>query len=131
VHYTITMKKILVVDDNTEIQELVAIILMAEVYEVDLLSIGDRVANSIRLFKPDLIILDIMMGELDGRVICKTLKSDPKTMAIPVILFSASHEIATAADVSKADDFIAKPFDIDVLASKVKRLISLSKDCKN
>ncbi|MHB1179415.1 MAG: response regulator [Daejeonella sp.] len=63
-----------------------------------------------------------MLGDMDGREVCKTLKSDPQTSHIPVIMISASHNLFNAQEKKcLADDFIAKPFDIDHLATIVNQ----------
>jgi DNA-binding response OmpR family regulator len=70
---------------------------------------------------PDLILLDIMLGSMDGRELCKEVKNTIATHDIPVILISASHNISNAMNQDGApNDFIAKPFDINNLLAKIK-----------
>ncbi len=95
-----------------------------EGFEVKCCETGRGIKDTISTFSPDVILLDIMLGDLDGRDVCRALKSDPKTDHIPVIMISASHNLFDPGDkLGLADDFIAKPFDIDDLASKVHQHI--------
>lgn len=72
---------------------------------------------------PDLFLLDIWMPGLSGTKICRALKNNPKTADIPVILISASLNVAKAATEANADNFIAKPFDMRELVGKIQELI--------
>jgi CheY-like chemotaxis protein len=73
---------------------------------------------------PDLVLLDMLLSGKDGREIVRQLKSDEKTKHIPVIMFSAHPSAERTAFEAGADDFVEKPFDIDVLLHKIERLIS-------
>ncbi len=116
------MKRVLVVDDNEDILNVISIVLDMEGFEVKCCDSGQGIADTISSFNPDVILLDIMLGDLDGREVCKAVKSDPKSGHIPVIMISASHNLLDKdGQVGLADDFIAKPFDIDDLAGKVRR----------
>lgn len=119
------MRRILAVDDDRDILEVLQIILEDSGYEVETLSEAHLLFDKLRDSKPDLILMDIMLGSADGRELCKFLKLQAKTQAIPVIMISASH---TVSDVLKQecapDDFITKPFDIDVLLNKIKKQLA-------
>jgi DNA-binding response OmpR family regulator len=119
------MKRILVVDDNHDILEVINIILEMEGYQVKLCDDGEKVQQLIFEFDPDLILLDIMLGAFDGREICKVLKDSKETRHIPVIMISASHTLIGASETGcGASDFIAKPFEITDLVSKVQRHVA-------
>jgi DNA-binding response OmpR family regulator len=119
------MRRILAVDDDNDILEVLQYILEDSGYEVETLSDGHNLFNTIRQHQPDLILLDIMLGGLDGRELCKHLKLGKETHHIPVIMISASHDIAKIKqDKGSPDDFIAKPFDIDVLLRSIKRQLN-------
>ncbi|MBK0380781.1 response regulator [Mucilaginibacter segetis] len=115
------MRRILAVDDDKDILEVLQLILEDSGYEVETLSDGHFLMDKIRDTKPDLILLDIMLGNLDGRELCKYLKKIDNTLNIPVILISASHTVNTSLNQEGApNDFVAKPFDISTLLSKIK-----------
>lgn len=114
------MKKILVVDDNQEILEAIELILQLEGYEVSALLDARYFSQRLTEFKPDLVLLDVMLGALDGRDLCNLLKTDKLTLHIPVIMISASHSLKDIAGrICYPNDFIAKPFDIHNLIDKV------------
>ncbi|WP_091157760.1 response regulator [Mucilaginibacter pineti] len=113
--------KILVLDDDPDILEIISYILTDKGYEVVSLSSGEEIFQTIRQFSPDLVLMDVMLGEMDGRIICNHLKNGKDTAALPVILISASHNLAASLRQEGApNDFIAKPFDIDRLLQKVE-----------
>lgn len=119
------MKKVLVVDDNEDILSIISIVLDMEGFQVRCCDNGHAVSDVIQSFSPDIILLDIMLGDMDGREVCKFLKSNPATLHIPVIMISASHNLFNKHENDcLADDFIAKPFDIDNLAMKVNQHIN-------
>lgn len=72
---------------------------------------------------PDLLLLDVWMSGHDGRDICKVLKQNDDTSQIPVIMISASPELKKSATEAGADDFLEKPFDIELLLKKIELLI--------
>ncbi|HKG08304.1 MAG TPA: response regulator [Pedobacter sp.] len=113
--------KILAVDDDRDIVEVIKIILEDEGYEVSTLTSGIDVLKVIALIRPDLILLDVMLGGIDGRDICRQIKNHDLFKAIPVIMISASHNLQSLLEFpGSPDDFIAKPFDIDRLVKIVK-----------
>ncbi|HUZ59565.1 MAG TPA: response regulator, partial [Hanamia sp.] len=85
------MARILVIDDDKAVLEVVETILVKEGYDVEIISDWRVVFTKIKEYKPDLVILDIFISGADGRVICKELKKSKTTLKIPVILFSASN----------------------------------------
>ena len=114
------MKKILVVDDNEEILEVIELILKLEGYNISGLMDVSHFSKRINEFKPDLILLDVMLGAFDGRDLCNLLKSDQSTLHIPVIMISASHNLKDSkGNVCSPNDFIAKPFDVSNLINKI------------
>jgi two-component system phosphate regulon response regulator PhoB len=117
------MKRILAVDDNTDILSVLRYILEDSGYKVDTLSDGHHLFEKINEHTPDLILLDIMLGDdLDGRVLCRNVKDKPETHDIPVILISATHDKNDLFNSMGApDDFIAKPFDMYVLLNSIER----------
>ena len=116
-------KKVLVVDDDEGILDALSLILEESGYVVSALASGDQTLNKTEQFKPDLILLDVLMSGSDGRTICKLLKNQKRTKSIPIIMISAHPGAAKGSLECGADDFIAKPFDSDDLLNKVERYI--------
>lgn len=117
-------KRILAVEDEPDILEILKLIFSGEGYDVETSSSGKDVFSIINTFHPHVIVMDIMLGELDGRDICKNLKSNNSTNHIPVIMVSAHPGIEkTISDVG-ANDFLPKPFDINELLDKVQNHMS-------
>lgn len=119
------MRKIIVVDDNEDILEIIKLILEGYDYEVVTLADGGLLFDCIREFKPDLILLDIMLGNMDGRELCKAMREKDETKDIPVIFVSASHSLSDRFIAMGSNvDFLAKPFDINELIDKVEMSLS-------
>lgn len=121
------MRRILAVDDDHDILEVLQFILEDSGYKVDTLSDGSHLMDTIRDKHPDLILLDIMLGNMDGRELCKEVKRQATTRNIPVIMISASHNAGGFLNHDNGpDDFIEKPFDINVLLDSIKRQFGAS-----
>lgn len=119
------MSTILVVDDDKDILDVLRYVLEDSGYEVTTLSDGHYLFDSIKAQKPDLILLDVMLGGLDGRDLCKQVKAEVETEKIPVIMISATHHRADAEHEQGApDDFLEKPFDIPVLLHSIERQLA-------
>ena len=114
------MKRILTVDDNKDILEILRYILEESGYEVDTLSDGHRFFEQIHKHMPDLILLDVMLGDMDGRELCKMVKTMQATQNIPVIMISATHTMSNIKQTCAPDAFLAKPFDIKALLRIIK-----------
>jgi DNA-binding response OmpR family regulator len=112
--------KILVIDDEASILHAVQIFLQQEGYQVEATDrynkMLDKVADK---DLPDLIILDILLADEDGRAVAKKLKSDPRTKHIPIILISAHPTAIKTSKWSGADAFITKPFEVDTLLNSI------------
>jgi two-component system alkaline phosphatase synthesis response regulator PhoP len=120
--------KILVVDDEIYIVHILDFSLGMEGYDVVTALDGEQALEKIKTEKPDLIVLDIMMPKLDGYEVCKTIKSDPATKQIPVILLSAKGrnvDQKMGFDVG-ADDYITKPFSPRKLVERINQLLGQS-----
>lgn len=118
------MKKILVVDDDQGIIEAFKAILESADYEVVTESDPARLSKTIKDTSPDLILLDVLLSGADGRDICRGLKSKKQTKNIPVIIVSAHPSAYKSVIEAGADDFLEKPFEMDVLFFKVEQLLS-------
>lgn len=123
-------KYILVVDDDPDLVETVAMMLESRGFEVGRAYDGIEGEESIKERRPDLIILDIMMPRKDGYVLCSELKANKETADIPVVLLTAVGEAVptttyTHADgmSTEADDYIPKPIDTDGLLEVITGLL--------
>ena len=112
-------KKILVVDDDPDILEFLQELLELEGYTAVVTDKAEYLKKLHNGSLPNLILLDVMLSGTDGREIVKDLKSREETMHIPVIMFSAHPSAERTALAAGADDFVAKPFEIDELLEKI------------
>ncbi len=116
------MKRVLIVDDEPEVVELISIVLdrddlqLLETYD------GDEALEIIRAQRPDLMITDLMMPGLDGIELCKRVKADPASNSMMIITMSARRELYS--EDCGADEFIRKPFDITHVVETVDRLLA-------
>ena len=116
---------ILVVDDEREILELVTYNLMKEGYRVTAVGSGEDALAATRTGAPDLVVLDLMLPGVDGLDVCRRLKGDAKTRAIPIVMLTAK---GTEADIVAglelgASDYVTKPFSPRVLAARVRAVL--------
>jgi DNA-binding response OmpR family regulator len=116
-----TPKKIMIADDDPGIVDAVEMLLEFEGYRVTTTVDGSTVLD-MKEELPDLLLLDIWMSGEDGRDICRQLKATAATKNIPVIMVSASRDIEESALAAGADDFLAKPFEMDELLAKIEKL---------
>jgi len=117
--------KILVVDDDPDTREILDARLKACGYDVLLASEGFKALEIIRENRPDLILLDVMMPEIDGFTVCKFLKDKEETKDIPVIFLTAKDQLQ---DVDKGfksggDDYVIKPINWERLLPKIKKFL--------
>lgn len=124
---TQTQRPVLIVEDNPKNVQVLGTILMEGGYQVAVAGSGPAALELVPKTKPDLILLDIMMPEMDGFEVCRRLKADPATHEIPVIFLTAKTEtddIVKGFDLGAAD-FITKPFRAKELLARVNTHISL------
>jgi len=119
------MKKILAVDDEEDILELIQYNLEKEGFEVLCAATGEEALVKAGTQYPDLILLDLMLPGLDGFQVCRTLKSDSKTQEIPIIMLTAKGEESdvVAGLEMGADDYITKPFSPNVLVARIRAIL--------
>ena len=120
------MNRVLVVDDEEDILDLVKTVLVGNGYEVFTATTGEEGLVKAVKIKPDLIILDVVMPGISGLEVCRLLKSKPEFDKIPILVMSVldreiDHEYVHKAG---ADDFLHKPFDIDELLLTLDKLQS-------
>lgn len=117
------MQKILIVDDNADVLQVMQLLLGSRGFDVAITTKGEETIELANSFAPQLIFLDIHLSGIDGRDISRQLKTSEETKHIPIILFSANIIKGGTLGESLADEFIAKPFDIHDLLLKVTKLI--------
>lgn len=116
------MKKILVVDDEPAIRDLVQMVLAREGYQVLVAEDGQSALELVPVHKPDLIILDLMLPDISGHEVCKKISDHHQ---IPIIMLTAKHEVVDKVLGLEfgADDYITKPFDARELLARIKALL--------
>ena len=118
-------KHILVVEDEEDIQELITYNLKKENYQVYAVSSGERAIKYAQEKLPDLIILDLMLPGIDGFEVCKRLKNNDGSRAIPIVMLTAKGEeadIVTGLELG-ADDYITKPFSPRILIARIRTIL--------
>jgi CheY-like chemotaxis protein len=122
-HLCPLMKRVLVIEDNWEIRENTAELLVLNGYEVVTAENGKLGYEKVKRDHPDLIICDIMMPETDGRAFLKLVKKDSTTRSIPLVFFSAGSEPAEVRKglIEGADEYLPKPFTETELLEVIKR----------
>ena len=118
-------KRILIADDELDVLALLETRLSASGYEVLKASNGVAALDRARTDKPALAVLDIMMPGMSGLEVCRTLKADPKTARMPIILLTARHEEVDRVLGFEfgADDYVLKPFSPRELALRIQALL--------
>ncbi len=119
------VKRVLVADDDPAILDVMRMMLEFEGYEVTTTPNGATILK-MQTGLPDLLLLDIWMSGTDGRELCRQLKLNETTAKIPVVLVSASRDIEHSAREAGADDFIAKPFEMNELLQKIEKNILMA-----
>jgi two-component system, OmpR family, alkaline phosphatase synthesis response regulator PhoP len=121
-------KKILIVDDEAELVEMMTLRLKASGYEVVAAYDGKEILEKARAEKPDLIILDIMLPVMDGYKICADIKKDAQLKHVPVILLTAKDPALEADKLqgAHADDCMIKPFEPKELLDRIREFIKKS-----
>lgn len=115
-------QKILIVDDDTNIAELISLYLTKECFETRMVYDGEEAITAFEEFQPNLILLDLMLPGIDGYEVCRTVR---KTSAVPIIMLSAKGEIfdkVLGLELG-ADDYMIKPFDSKELVARVKAVL--------
>ncbi|MCL4638838.1 MULTISPECIES: response regulator [Olivibacter] len=116
------IKKIMICDDDEGILDITGLLLESYGYQVLLESNSSRLLPRISSEKPDLLLIDIWMPLLMGDEIVRILKNNKETAHLPIIMFSAGRESERIASEVGADDYIAKPFNIEDLNNKIVAL---------
>lgn len=115
-----TASRILIVEDEPSVADLIEAVLTGEGYTVAIANDGAQGLMLARDWSPDLILMDIMLPSVDGTTAIRRLKADAETSEIPIVAMSAGRTIRNQSEaLSEADAALAKPFDIDALLAQV------------
>ena len=115
-------QKILIVDDDANIAELISLYLTKECYETMIVNDGEEALSVFKTFQPNLILLDLMLPGIDGYQVCREIRSKSST---PIIMLSAKGEVfdkVLGLELG-ADDYVVKPFGIMELQARVKAVL--------
>lgn len=115
---------VLIVEDNLDLAEATRRFLEIKRFKV-VISDGRNLEHIIKENKPDIIILDISLGALDGRELCREIKQNEETRSIPVIMLSAHERLSKAYEDECADGYIMKPFALAELLQEIQLLIKI------
>jgi CheY-like chemotaxis protein len=125
------MKKILIVDDQLEVRELVQVTLEIGDYQILAAENGQQAMDVAQAEHPDIILLDIMMpgSNVDGLEVCRRLKNDPATADMTIVMLSAKGQESDieAGRQAGADDYFTKPFSPIALIEKVEEVMNKDK----
>ncbi|MBR1598748.1 MAG: response regulator transcription factor [Lachnospiraceae bacterium] len=115
-------KKILIVDDDENIAELISLYLVKECFDTEIAENGELALEKFKSYQPDLILLDIMLPGIDGYDVCREIR---KSSSVPVIMLSAKGEVFDKVLGLKigADDYMVKPFDSNELVARVQAIL--------
>jgi len=118
------MPSVLIVDDDSDLLEMVALALSTHGFTTTSITDGKTFIDTVSTVKPDIILLDIFLGDIDGRRLCQNLKTETLYKNIPVILYSAGNISMSSIGESEANAFIPKPFNIKQLTEKISSLLT-------
>ena len=118
----VTKQKILIVDDDENIAELLSLYLMKECFDTMMVHDGEEALSAFDSYEPNLVLLDLMLPGMDGYQVCREIRSKSNT---PIIMLSAKGEVfdKVLGRELGADDYIIKPFDSKELVARVKAVL--------
>lgn len=119
------MKRILVIDDDKVLVELITVRLKSAGFEIIPAYDGETGLEKVKNEKPDLIVLDLMLPGIDGYEVCEQIKTDAKYKHIPIIMFTArtGEEDKRRGYAAGTDDYITKPFDAYMMVEKIREFL--------
>lgn len=121
-----TKQKILIVDDDNNIAELISLYLTKECFETMIVNDGESALDAVKTFEPNLMLLDLMLPGIDGYQVCREVRA---TSQLPIMMLSAKGEVfdkVLGLELG-ADDYMEKPFDSKELVARVKAILRRSK----
>jgi len=118
-------KTILLVDDDDQLNRVTQMFFELEGYHVQVADSGEQALTDLQEFRPDVILLDLMMPGLDGLAVCKEIRRDPRLADVPVAIFTAREGDAQALLGAGASCFLVKPFSLEGLRDVVRDLVGV------
>jgi CheY-like chemotaxis protein len=116
-------KKILIFDDDTTILEVITIIFEENGYQVEISETSHDILERVERYRPDVILMDNWIPKIGGVEATKLLKNHEEFKNIPVIYVTANNDIVALAEEAQADDYVAKPFNLEDLEDKVAKYL--------
>jgi DNA-binding response OmpR family regulator len=116
-------KKVLVIDDDEAVLDVMKEALVYEGFEVKIADKADDIQSMISTYRPDLLLIDYILNGINGGEICHQLKENNSTGKLPVIIVSAYPKVLTSLGLYGCDKFIPKPFDLDDLVGSIKTIL--------
>jgi len=116
-------KKVLVIDDDEAVLDVMKEALVYEGFEVKIADKADDIQSMISTYRPDLLLIDYILNGINGGEICHQLKENNSTGKLPVIIVSAYPKVLTSLGLYGCDKFIPKPFDLDDLVGSIKSVL--------
>lgn len=120
--------KVLVVDDDSGIGEMLKTLLELYGFEVTVSEIPDSAERIIAEKEIDVVMLDMLISGVNGTDVCSRLRNNEETKNIPILMMSALHNAGDKCKKAGADDFIAKPFEMDELIAKIREIVEKRKN---
>jgi DNA-binding response OmpR family regulator len=118
-----TTQRILVIEDDPDIGKMLEMILKYQGYAVTLMEHPGPVDEIVSQNSPDLIVMDMLLSGVNGVELCSFLKKDKQSSHVPIVMISAHPNAMELCMNAGADDFVAKPFEVDILLNKIKTLV--------
>ncbi len=116
------MKRVLIVDNDPAILDVMEEVLGYEGFKVKTYSDTDNIFSCIDSFNPDIVLIDYILNGINGGELCAQIKKSPETSHLPVVIMSAYSKVLLSLGNYGCDDFIAKPFELDNLISRITTL---------
>lgn len=117
------MKRVLVLDNDQDILDIMNEVLTYEGFRITCISKADSIFKEIATHKPDLLMVDYLLNGISGGEVCRRIKENSQTHNLPIIVISAYPRLGMSLGANDFDDFISKPFDLDDLVNRIKKLL--------
>ena len=120
---------VLIVDDNKAGRKALEAALMGKGYQLEFAESGNQTLEMVPVIRPDLVLLDVMMPEMDGFEVCRQLRANPNTAEVPIVMVTAldDHDSKLEGLLAGADDFVSKPYDRSELQARVRTITRLNR----